>query len=165
MHHTGDKQVSSSSIIIQTDFVLSCENNNNIDNDNDSDYNNEDEPEFNQLISSNRSDNVIYSGIVTKAQEFLRIVQNDKTMCKSIFTSVSQRISLIRHGEQFDINFEPCLHNGSTVSVNTNETVPAVTSSVIDPKRMNMKRSNTNIWKYSNRSNTNLSSFSNRKIL
>ena len=84
-------------------------------------------------------------------------------MCKSIFTSLSHWISPLCHGEIFDIKFEPYLYNGSKVSGNTNETVPAITTSVLDSKRMNRKRSHIEIQKHGKRSHSNTSSFNNRK--
>ena len=51
--------------MIPTTFFLSCENNTTIHNDNDHKY---DDLEFSQHTSSNRSDNVTYSDIVTKKE-------------------------------------------------------------------------------------------------
>ena len=98
IHHTGDIQVHNSSMITNlTELTILCKTNTTIDNDND--YNYEDEPYLHQNKSSNGSGNVPYSEIVTNTQVLARTVQNDETMCKSVFTSLFQWISLTRHSE------------------------------------------------------------------
>ena len=76
-------------------------------------------------------------------------------MRKSIFIYVSHWISLLRHSEQLDLKFEPYVHNGITVTMNTNEPVSTVSTGVIDPKHMDRKRSHIEIRKHGNRSATN----------
>ena len=161
IHHTGDIQVLNSSIVIPTEFVQSFENNNTTQNDND--YNYEDEAQCSHVILSTRIDNIIHSNIATKAQELSRTFQNYKIICKSISASLSKWISLPRHGEQFDIKFEPCLHNVNINITNTNEHVPIVTTSVLNPERMNRKRSYFEIRQYVKRRNNNISPFIHRK--
>ena len=92
----------------------------------------------------------------------MRTVQNDKTMYKAIITSLSHWISLLCHDEQFDINFEPCVHNGSTANINTHEPVHDA-NGVLNPTRIHKKRSHIEIQKHGDRSNTNKLVLNNRK--
>ena len=75
-------------------------------------------------------------------------------MCKLIFTSVSHWISLLRHGDQFDIKLVPCVQHERSVNISTNESVPAVTNSVSVKKCMKNKRYQNEIRKNGMRSNT-----------
>ena len=161
IHHTGDIQVPNRSITDQTDTALSYETNTTVENENECNY--EDEVEVIQHTSSKGSDNVTYSEMFIKRKELESTVQNDKTMCKSIFTSLSHWISLLHHGEQLDIKFKSCVRNGCKVYININETVLAVKNGVLDPKHMNRKISNVEIRKHGNMSTTNTSVFNNEK--
>ena len=131
--------------------------------DNANGFNYEDEAKFNQHTPSKDSDNVACSDIVIKAKELVNTVQNDKTMRKSIFTTLLHWISLFRHDEQLDIKFELFVPNGSTVNINTNEPVPTVANGVLDTKRMNRKQSHIEIHKQDNISTINASVLNNRK--
>ena len=84
-------------------------------------------------------------------------------MRKSIFTSLSRWISLLRYDEPFDIKFVPCVKIGSTVNIITNEPVPDVTNGVSAVNRVNRKSSHIEIGKSSIRSAVNTSVLNNRK--